>query len=70
MNGHNSCAISGLKPELGITHYYILYVLFRQGVALINEENDALVRALNYFCPVVFQEQGSNREENTESNAS
>ena len=63
-------AISGLKPELSIICHYILYVLSRQGVALINEESEALVRTLNYFCSVVFQKQWSNREENTESNAS
>lgn len=48
----------------------IAYAFLRQGGALINEQSGAIVRALNYFSPVVFQKQGSNREENTESNAS
>lgn len=48
----------------------IVNVFFRQGGALINVQSGAIVRAINYFGPMVFQKQGSSRGENTESNAS
>lgn len=61
---------SFLDSSLSWVLCVIVYVFFRQGGALINEQSGAIVQALNYFGPVVFQKQGSNREENTESNAS
>ncbi len=63
-------SVQFLDSSLSSVLCVIVYVFFRQGGALINEQSGAIVRALNYFGPVVFQKQGSNREENTESNAS
>lgn len=68
--GQYFSAISAFKFELSIRCYRILYVFFGKGGALINKQNAALVQALNYLDPVVFQKQWSNREEKIECNAS
>ncbi len=59
-----------LDSSLSLAAHVCVYAFLRQGGALINGQSGAIVRALNYFGPVVFQKQGSNREENTDSNAS
>lgn len=57
---------SGLSSVLCV----IVNVFLRRGGALMNVQSGAILRAINYFGPMVFQKQGSSREENTESNAS
>lgn len=59
-----------LDSSLSLDECVLVHVFHRQRGALINVQSGAIVRALNYFGPVVFQKQGSNREENTDSNAS
>lgn len=61
-------AVSVFEHELGIVSLQTCFS--RQGGGLINEQIPATVRALNYSDPSVFQKQGSNREENSGSNAS
>lgn len=66
----NIKSVEFLDSSLSLALRVIVYVFLRRGGALINEQSGAIVRALNYFGLVIFQKQGSNREENTESNVS
>lgn len=66
----NIKSVEFLDSSLSLALRVIVYAFLRRGGALINEQSGAIVRALNYFGLVVFQKQGSNREENTESNVS
>lgn len=59
-----------LESSRSLVLCVIVNVFFRQGGVLMNVQSGAILRAINYFGPMVFQKQGSSREENTESNAS
>lgn len=59
-----------LESSLSSGLCVIVNVFFRRGGVLMNVQSGAILRAINYFGPTVFQKQGSSREENSESNAS